>query len=416
MPQSPIRIAILAEDKAGFIKPMAEGLVKMLSAYDGSRLSVDKPKVEATVLYQGLAQLDAEIGRRWSSRLKNIIKSFANLITANKRYVAPVVNQQSQQNFIAALKGYDAVVVVCPLPRAFAKGSLSAIDDIRAQLKVPVVLYQNYFLASRGSWYEKIAAAGGQGLERFDWYLAASTVSEFPLASLEQKLEQKPKQKSTTIKNWPVSTIGHDLRVESLTDGWQANDWAAKSQQPFKVLLDFPRQGFERQRALQKQVLDAMSLPYTELSGRYSIEQIRQLYREHHAFMLSFRESFGLPIVENQLCGNWIFTPRQDWCPSHYLPNESSKSDDDKAFRLGSNFIVCNDEPQLKQRLEKLVDAHQQGYDYQHNAISFSEQYPFLYQGNRAALDEFIERLSNYQISCNSHLEYADLNQFIANC
>ena len=383
-----MQIAILAEDKAGFIKPMAEGLAKMLKNSD----------VEATIFYQGLAHADLAVSQSFATGIKSRVKSIANLFSAVDHYITPKVTHQSYREFIASLKSFDAVVVVCPLPRAFTKGSLSAINDIRAKAQIPVVLYQNYFLASRGPWFEKIVSAGGQGLERFDWYLAATTLSEYPLGKLDDG------------RQWPVTSIGHDLRDESL-----ACQFKDKTKLPFKVLLDFPRQGFESYRSTQKQVLDKMGLPYTELNGRYSIQQIRKLYREHHAFMLSFRESFGLPIVENQLCGNWIFTPKKDWCPGHYL--ESSESDElSKELMLGCNFVIYDNAHQLQQQLSRLMVLHQQDYDYQINFDHFTEQYPAFYHGNKQALEDFLARLKSGEINNQSHLGFSSLNKFIANC
>ena len=383
-----MKIAILAEDKAGFIKPMAEGLAKMLKNSD----------VEATIFYQGLAHADLAVSQRLATHIKSSIKTVVNLFSAIEHYIPPKVTHQSYREFIASLKSFDAVVVVCPLPRAFAKGSLSAIDDIRDKVQVPVVLYQNYFLASRGSWYEKIASAGGQGLERFDWYLAATTVSEYPLVELDDG------------RQWPVTSIGHDLHDESL-----ACQFEDKAKAPFRVLLDFPRQGFESYRNIQKQVLDKMGLPYTELSGRYSIVEIRKLYREHHVFMLSFRESFGLPIVENQLCGNWIFTPYKDWCPGHYLHSEDADESAEKLM-LGDNFVVYDDAHQLELRLSHLVTMHLQGYDYQENFNHFAKQYPSFNHGNKQTLVDFIARFQSGEINRQSHLDFSSLNKFIANC
>jgi hypothetical protein len=317
--------------------------------------------------------------------LKNQLKRLVNRFTSRHYFIEPVISAKQQQDFVSQLTEFDLVVVVCPIPRAFLASELKTMESLRQQLKIPFVLYQNYYLATRGPWYQQIKQRGGFGLERFDWYLGASLVSDFALQGAEH----------------PFSLIGHDLRHPQLQC-----DWPAKSEQPFKVLLDFARPGFEEYRELQIEALQRTNTPYTELKGLYSPAQIRALYRQHHGLMLSFRESFGLPIVENQLCGNWIFTPYASWTPSHFIDKAVDESGEG---RLGSNFVVYdNDLKQLMVAIEQCKQTPPQTL-FEH----FCLEYPQLHHGDLTALQQFCLQVGSKNIDALSHQNYLHLNSLI---
>lgn len=377
-----LSIAILAEDSPGFITPMAHGLVKMLSKFD----------VHSHVFYDGLQQLEYTDSSHLKQHSKNLVKKVLNVFKQRQYRLQQVIADESHQHFIRQLAQFDAVVVVCPLPRSFDKHCLVALESLRQQLGIPFVLYQNYYLATRGPWYQQIKASGGFGLERFDWYLAASITSDFPLHN---------------VLSHPVNVIGHDLVDDSLNC-----EWGYKAKQPFTVLLDFERSGFEAERKIQIAALEQLDIPFTCLKGEYSLAQIRQMYREHHGLMLSFRESFGLPIIENQLCGNLIFTPSALWVPSHYLdkPIEQAGAGD-----LGDNFVVYHDLASLKAALTQAKSRHENGdiYTSQLCFRRFVDQYPQYYHGVSAQLELFLQRLNRGEINSFSHLDHAKLNDSI---
>jgi hypothetical protein len=365
-------IAILSEDKPGFIQPMSLGLEKMLAALG----------VKAKIFPQGLVMLNYTP----SQKVKNLLKKTINRVKPGRFLVPQTVSLSKVTAFETELMAFDMIVVVCPLPTSFDKSALRRIEHIRQSSNMPIVLYQNYYLATRGSWSKKIFAASGFGLERYDWYLAASLVSEYPL----------------TGKGHPVSTIGHDLR-----DGSLFIEPDKLNGKPYKVLLDFERKGFEQYRQLQIQALQETDTEYTQLKGRYSMAEIRAVYRAHSALFLSSRESFCLPIVENQLCGNDIFIPFKIWTPSHFI---NKPVDELGEGGLGDNFKVYD---QCLQTLKALIQQCKSDYQPQQRLARFKQDYPQLYQGDLIALQSLLDKVSSKAVTGDSHTLYKQLNETI---
>lgn len=371
-----MKIAILSEDKPGFIKPMSIGLKKMLSELN----------VESDVYFHGLALLNFSFYNYFSLQIKNKVKKLLNRVGKNSYLPYQVVSSSEYEQFIAKMHSYDVIIIVCNIPDAFKKNKLTNLEILREKTKLPIVLYQNYYLATRGEWYSKIKSTLNQkasfGLERYDWYLAASVISDFPLSKHEH----------------PYSIIGQNIKDESLQP---------KKTKRFKVLLDFNRKGFEEYRAIQLQALKETNIEYTQLSGRYSQDKIRQLYSEHSAFFLSFRESFGLPIVENQLCGNYIFTPFKMWAPSHYINKSIHDSGEGD---LGHNFIIYNNKlDELKSQLilcEKSCNSPD-------NYAQFQSQYPQFISGDLVELNKFLSYINSGEIDFKNHKKYSILNSEI---
>ncbi|NQZ06005.1 MAG: hypothetical protein HRT35_02495 [Algicola sp.] len=368
-----MKVAILGENKPGFIQPMSLGLTSMLT-----RLGV-----ESQYFPDGLALLNYQQQASVKNRAKMRVKKTINRFIPQRFVLQQNVTAKQLKVFEAHLPDFDLIVVVCHLPTAFINTELAGIEKIRTMFELPIMLYQNYYLATRGKWYKNIVNpanyGGGRGIERYDWYLAASIVSEYPLTGVGH----------------PCSVIGHDLVDDSL---------CINAGIPFKVLLDFERKGFEKYRRTQLRALAETNTPYTQLSGRYSQQQIRALYCEHSALFLSFRESFGLPIVENQLCGNFIFSPFKHWTPSHFI----GKSVYDRGEGdLGRNFrIYDNDVEKLKAQLIKCREHYQP----QQVRDDFAAQYPQLYHGDLDALQAVLDKVSSGEIHGRSHLGYEKLN------
>ncbi len=372
-----MKVAVLGENKPGFIQPMSLGLTTMLT-----RLGVESqyfPDGLALLNYQQQAGLKNNV----KSKSKRFVKSTINRFKPQRYLLQQTVTRKQLKAFEAHMAEFDLIVVVCHIPTAFVRRELAGIEKIRSMFDIPIILYQNYYLGTRGNWYQNIVKptnyGGGFGLERYDWYLAASVISEYPL----------------TGEGHPCSVIGHDLVDDSLN---------VNTDKPFKVLLDFERKGFEKYRAIQLRALEETGTQYTQLSGRYSQQQIRALYSEHSALFLSFRESFGLPILENQLCGNFIFSPYKHWAPSHYLNKQAVQNDEGL---LGSNFRVYeNDLERLKLQLVQ-CKAH---YHPQQVREVFEAQYPQFYHGDLGALKIMLDKVIAGQIHGRSHLEYEKLN------
>ena len=212
-----MKIAILSEDKPGFIKPMSIGLQKML----------DELYVESNIYFNGLALLNFSFCNYFSLKIKNKVKKLLNSVSKNTYLSHQIVSFSEYKEFITEMYSYDAIIIVCNIPDAFQKNKLTNLETLREKTKLPIILYQNYYLATRGEWYSKIKTSLNQkasfGLERYDWYLAASVISDFPLSKHKH----------------PYSVIGQNIKDSNLQP---------KPQKKFKVLLDFNRPGFEKYR------------------------------------------------------------------------------------------------------------------------------------------------------------------------
>ncbi len=173
-----MRIAILTNYSNSWFKPVADGLAKMLKSIGE----------EPIVLYDGHDIMNLRdfhaisiIISNIKSACKNLLKYCLNIIFKRSYSLQPLTNYYRGLNIVAKS---DLVILVGHVPGAFLKMYYAGIERLRLQFKMPIVLYDLVNLATRGDWIQRIFEehdCGGYGLERYDWYLSASVVSEFPM-------------------------------------------------------------------------------------------------------------------------------------------------------------------------------------------------------------------------------------------
>jgi hypothetical protein len=304
-----------------------------------------------------------------------------------KHIVWPLVRKPSFPALARRLRTFDVVVVVSTIPGAFLR-SFFADDVVRGLLRdVPLVLYDVFYLPTRGMWNQWLRDGnpalgipeGGQwGLDRYDWYLCASVVSEHP----------------PSPERHPYSLIGLNFDDGSLypeQDGIVA------------ALIDFESPDDMHERAVQVLALERTGTPYLVLNGQYPADHIRRLYRRTAIYFVAKRESFGLPICELQACGNYIFTPYSNWCPSHWKKPSLAEPGEG---RLSTNFVVYHND------LDTLVSAIQQvrrGFDPYHVRETFLREDPTFYWGDVDAVREFLERIRSGEIHARLHRRHRDI-------
>ena len=364
------KIAILADDRNTYVKPMADGLERMLSRIG----------VRTTVFYDGLQRLTAlpDLFTRYVTRGAPDLKGLA------RHTLGYVVHQvPSMLRFLARLRSFDAIVIVQSIPTAFLR-SFFKDETLRALLpNTPIVLYDLFYLPTRGPWArwlkdgtnKFIDQPGNWGLERYDWCLCASVVSETPMPAGAQ----------------PFSLIGLDLDDGTLTPD---------RKHEFIALIDFEYPETVRQRAVQIQACEEAAVPYIVLNGQYSISRIREIYRKTCVYFLASRESFGLPICELQACGSYVFTPSLHWCPSHWLKADLSQPGPGE---LSSNFILYHDDKNCLIRELQRIRAN---YDPQRVVDTFRRYHPQLSYGNEEELRDFVRKLRNGVINSGCHSGY----------
>ncbi len=259
-------------------------------------------------------------------------------------------------------------------------------EMVRALLPhTPIVLYDLYYLPTRGPWAgwlkqgnaeHGIAGAQKWGLDRYDWYLSASVVSESPMPAGSQ----------------PYSLVGLDLNDGTLAPG---------DKPEFVALLDFEHPDFMRERAVQIQACEESGTKYAVLHGRYSIEAIRRIHGTSSIFFLAMRESFGLPICEAQASGSYVFTPYSHWCPSHWIKPDLCK---EGPGELSPNFIVYNND---KDRLVQEIARIKSIYDPAVVVETFHRYHRQLYFGDDTELSLFVNKVRNGVITSRSHRSFS---------
>jgi len=370
-----MKFVIFSDRSYNYIRPISEGLAKRLCELDH----------DVSIYYDGIYWLsDLNLFRVF---FIDIYRFILNLIKRNSKLY--IYRFFKLLTFFTKKKNHelleaDCIIVVINCPGSFYKNNIRRVEELRIKYNKPIVCYDFHYLPNQG-WYKRILDSNPEnyGLERFDWYLTGSIVTEYAI----------PKQIPIIYSN-----IGFNIKSANLYP----------EQKKFMALLDFRRNGYDVERDLIINVLTALNIPFVELSGRYTSDEIRSIYRKSSIYFISCRESFGLPILELQLCGCYIFTPYREWAPAHFL----DKSIYEKGVgKLGRNFVVYdNNEAELINYINE-IKINYNPLDVIHN---FKLDYPYYYDFNNEELINFINLLQSRKINSNSHFQYKDFNKYIS--
>ena len=330
--QGKIKVAILTSPSYKSPRVLAEGLQRMLS-----RLNI-----ESHIFYNGVPMI--YIPTIWKGR--NFVKNTLRAI--NYR-----VN-------VLSLMHYDIIVICYTIPDAFKKRF--AVEELRRLLgSKPVILYEVSYLNNSPYWLEKLSGIDDFGVERYDWHLSVTRVNEISL---------QPDELCTVI--------GLDI---------DKNLYYPHQKDEFIALIDFERKGYEKYRDVQLEVLSELGVKTIILDSEYTFSEMADIYRKCSIYFLAFHEAFGVPIVELQACGAYIFTPSLTWAKAHrldlYCPNVL-------AGKLSENFIIYKSKADLK---NKIVEIRKK---YNPNKVfdNFIKTYPHFYKGDTTALEEIVYDLA----------------------
>lgn len=259
-----------------------------------------------------------------------------------RRYRLLVFSEFSPTAFHRDVHGIEALRLLCP--------------------KLAIVLHEVYYLGNAPSQLRRLKAEGHPGIERYDWHLSVTDVTEV-------RAEPQP----------PWSKIGLNMAATGLVPRPKTSP---------RALVDFVQPGFEEVRATQIRVLEQLGIPYVALTERMSIEAIRAIYQESMILFVQCPEAFGVPIAECLSAGAAIFTRDASWPMSWRLPPSEAGGED----RLGSCFVVYEDEQGLRTKLRDFWES----YDTEKTPLDIHRQfvaaYPHLHRGDRPALHQFLER------------------------
>lgn len=371
-----MKFIIFADKSYNYIRPLADGLYRtILDTGNDAKIWYDgiywlhKPNL-IKVLFHDIYCLIMNIKAKDK---KKYIYRFWNLLTFN--------NHGRKQE----LKECDAIIVVNNCPSVFQPGSLQRIELLRNEYKKPIVNYDFHYLPNQGWWKYIKPLSGHHGLERFDWYLPVGLTTEFPIP------DQIP-----AIYN----CIGMDVRSKDLYP----------EQKEFIALVDFKREDQIENYQMIISVLMKLGIKFIQLEGRYTTSEIRKIYRRCSVYFICCRESFGLPIVELQLCGASIFVPDKKWCPAHYLFSSTNRTDVDTMY-LGSNFICYENNPQILE--QKLLEAIKK-FNAKQSILNFINEYPEYYMINKKELYSFFEKIKKKEITYKTHEGFKQYNEYIS--
>ena len=138
-----MRVDILANEKASYLQPMAEGLVRMLRGVGA----------EARLHSDGLSHLMRALSIDFSTP-----RSFAGSTTKLAN------NRREFSSFVDRLRGAQVIVVVAAPPGAFSPSLFPNIEVLRKLLPdTPIVNYDLHYLPMLYSWAKLILATRRPG-------------------------------------------------------------------------------------------------------------------------------------------------------------------------------------------------------------------------------------------------------------
>jgi hypothetical protein len=338
------------------------------------------------LLAKGLKRMFVQIGSKAEifCNLSFIKHSYSSHQQSIQERVKTIIASVYHYHCLCVLNKFDVIVIVWNIPGAFLKSN-SGVEIIRKKFPdKPVILYSNYYLPTRGQWdrllkegspEHGIQEGGNYGLERYDWHLTSSVVSENPMPKGYQ----------------PYSLIGLNL-----DDGMLYPE----NKNEFIALIDFERPNYMNERAIQIQALEETNTKYIVLNGQYPISEIRKIYRKCSLYFLAHWESFGLPICELQACGSYIFTPYAYWCQAHSIKKDIGVSG---LGKFSPNFIIYNNDKDI---LIKEINKIKATYNPKVVFDTFKQYHPQLLYGDMNELTKFIEMVKQHKINGNSHNKY----------
>lgn len=286
-----------------------------------------------------------------------------------KRIYSKIKFFKAEKLFLLKLSTYDIIVISECAPNGFWKGYY-AVEALKSKLKKPVLFYEVYYLGNAPTQMERLKHEGEAGIDRYDWNLAVTDVTEI---------------RSIPGNKW--SRIGLNLEHTGLMPSVK---------EKFLVLVDFQQQGSEKNRKEQIEVLKEAGIPFIELNGSYTMDEIRKLYQRSCVLLIQSPEAFGLPIAECLSCGAYIMTPSSSW-PMSWRLNDNPQIHEEGI--LPEIFQVYLSVKELKTALLNI----QESYDLKTTPFnvfnSFINHYPHYYYGDIKSLQEtlnhfFIKKIS----------------------
>ncbi len=223
------------------------------------------------------------------------------------------------KRLLKTLEKYD-VIVVCETVTFSHEVELIAL--LRG-LGKPLFMYEVFFLGGCEYWLSRLPS---ESLNQFDEYLVVSGIHD-----------------SQPMMSEKAHVVGADISPIC----------EFSPRRRFTVLMDFPRQGYEDERAVQESALRRLNIDPICLDGEYTFDQIEKTYRSVDLYFVAFPEAFGVPITQLQNYGCQIAAPSPRWVKRHALIPDGSVYADKDGHKFNDNFLIYEDEEGLIQGLKR---------------------------------------------------------------
>lgn len=272
-----------------------------------------------------------------------------------------IIHWFSDRRLIKKLKQADAVVISECIPNAFWN-RLYNVEKLKLITKKPVFIFEVYWLFNAPTQIAALQENGSEVQKRYDGHIFVS----------------------------PVTEIKSRLLPNAFCIGLMAKQWNLKPipKKDLLALVDFAQPGYEAYRELQISQLTRVGIPYIALEKRYSIEEIRDIYRKVSILFLQSPEAFGLPILECLSTGAQVFTPNSGW-PMSWRLDENPEVHGPGI--LPSCFTVYNGGDDLLQKLREFKENFNPVETPVRIFNDFLKTYPTFYNGNSNELKRFID-------------------------
>ena len=269
-------------------------------------------------------------------------------------------NYFSDKKIIRTLKRSDAVVLCECIPNAYWK-RLYNVEKLKKMIGRPVFLYEVYYLANAPSQIETLKKKKEPLLERYDGHLFVSSVTE----------------------------TRSDSSSNAFCIGIRAKEWDLEPlpKKDLVALVDFAQPGYELYRRIQIAQLKKAGIDYISLEKVYTIDEIRNIYRQAAIFFVQFPEAFGLPILECLCTGAQVFTPDSGW-PMSWRKDENPKMHG--PGELPGCFTVYEGADDLYNKLIEFKTNFNKEDTPMKAFNSFIRHYPTFYNGDKKELQKFI--------------------------
>ena len=274
-----------------------------------------------------------------------------------------LLNFFNDRKVLKQLKEYDFVILSECIPNAYWR-NYYALEELKEIVQKPLGIWEVYFLDSAPNHIEILSENGDHLHEVYDIHLALSKVSYQKTDTSDTKFE-----------------LGLDLHGLGLGP-YQKKD--------FQVVVDFESGVNAAVKEEQIKVLTKLGISFVELKGRYTIDEIRSIYKNASVFLLQKHEAFGMPIAECLAYGTKVFTPDSSWPLAFRLGDDIEYYGQGK---LADCFQVYKNENELEMLLieyrDRAAKTDVAGEVFQ----SFIENYPHFYYGNKDELARLITAL-----------------------